>query len=253
MSQAPVERDYTLLAVSGLMVVGVLLVDEGLGWWTVVPISGGLLSVLVPGSVAVPFVLLAAVALLVMRSALPWFFPQDGDPSPLAVAAFAMGALAYVAGQSRVYAIKRHAVPPDARRRRRPATERVEGRWLLPAGPTRRSALPSGEVAVLAVSVPAFVLVAYLLWLRVALEPPPDLLDIPVPLWRVLVVAWAGLFGLAAVYVLTSYLRRSLASREESLMYLQDQLWAATRGEQRRINSWRVWGRLKGERAEGGR
>lgn len=248
------ERDYTLLAVAGLLVIVVVLVDERVGWWALMPLTGGLLGILVPGSVGVPFVLLSIVVMLALRGWFQWHvFGPPEDPSPLAVAFFAVGVMAYVAGHTRLLAIKRHAVPPDTRRAKEPRGDRVEGRWLLPAEPTRRTALPSGEIAVLAASVPAFVLVAYLLWLRVALEPTPLLLDVPLQVWRILIIVWAGMIGLAVVYTLTSYLRRSLASPEESLMYLQDQLWAATRSEQRRINSWRAWARLRGERREGGR
>ena len=250
------ERDYTLLALAGLLVALVILVDEGYGGWAIVPLACGALGVLVPGTVGSPFVLLV---LLVMLTGKSWFVGLGRDPlmedTPLSVLIFAMAVFAYVAAHARLLTIRRYAVPPDARRGLKAPSGRVAGRWLLPAEPTRRSAsaLPPGEFWALGASVPAFVLVAYLLWLRVALDQTPNALDVPPELWRLLVIIWAGVVALALVYTMTSYLGRFNAGREESLMYLQDQLWNATRGEQRRINSWRTWARLRRERKEQGR
>ena len=61
------------------------------------------------------------------------------------------------------------------------------------------------------------------------------------------VVRWFFRAGGAAVL---AWLGRMLASRQQSLMFLQDQLWAQTRGEQRRINRWAVWARLRRQRKE---
>lgn len=252
MNNSPGVRDYTLLAMAGLLIIMVLLVDEGLGWWAVLPLACGTMGVMLPGTVAVPFVLLVLLVLLGGKGWFAgWAFERIPD-SPLSVLLFAVAVFVYVAGHTRLLTIRRHAVPPDTRREKKPGHDRLTGRWLLPAEPTKRSVslLPEGEFWVLAASVPIFVLVAYLLWLTVALEPVPDMIDIRPQLWRALVILWAGVIGLAGVYTLTSYLGRVHASREESLMYLQDQLWAATRGELRRINSWRAWSRLRRERKE---
>jgi hypothetical protein len=56
---------------------------------------------------------------------------------------------------------------------------------------------------------------------------------------------------LAATAALLGYLRWARATPEESLLYLQDQAWAATRSEQRRLNRWLIWARLRRRQKEG--
>src|SRR5262249_51141816 len=118
---------------------------------------------------------------------------------------------------------------------------------LLPRKPTRRSGepVPAGEVARLLVAAPLFALAAYLLWVNVAFTEPPELLDVPVPIYRAVVVVWAGALALLAGHVLLAYLGRVHAGREEGLVDLQDQLWDATRGEQRQAYRWLAWARLR--------
>jgi hypothetical protein len=84
-------------------------------------------------------------------------------------------------------------------------------------------------------------------------EPPPAWLDLDPTLWRLLLLVWGMGLGLAGLHAFLSYVGRIQASREESLLYLQDQLWSQTRGEERRINRWAVWGRLRRQRKEEGR
>ena len=79
--------------------------------------------------------------------------------------------------------------------------------------------------------------------------PPPAWLD-DLHMWRALLVVWLMGIALAGAYSFLAYLGRAQASAEESLLYLQDQLWTEMRGEQRRINRWVVWRRLRTQRKE---
>jgi hypothetical protein len=255
---APEQRgqDYALLSLVGLLFVTVVLVQEGLDWWAALPLGAGALGVLLPGAVSPSLVLFAVMTLLVIRfSFFPAPFVERPVSSPLADLLLALASLAYLAGHTRYLSIRRHAVPPDPRRERLPGHERLAGRWLLPHKPTRRSGegVATGEVARLLLAAPLFALVAYMLWVRVAFEPVPETLELPLPLYRAVLVVWAGVIALCGGYALLAYLGRANASREESLMYLQDQLWDATRGEQRRVHRWLARSRLRRQQKEDGR
>jgi hypothetical protein len=74
------------------------------------------------------------------------------------------------------------------------------------------------------------------------------LLEMPVKVWRTLRIAWLVLAVLATTATVAGYLRWATATPEESLLYLQDQLWRPTRGEQGSLNRWLVWARLRAQR-----
>ncbi len=250
---SPNGLDYAILALAGLGFVTVVLVQEGLDWWAALPFAVGALGIAFPGSVSPSLVLILVTILLVMR--LSFVVSPLGHrlgTSPLADLLLAVAALAYLAGHTRYLTIRRHALPPDPRRERKPGHPRLAGRWLLPHKPTRRSGerVPAGEVTRLLMAAPLFALAAYLAWVNVAFAEPPDLLDMPVPIYHALIVVWAAALALLACYVLLAYLGRANASREESLLFLQDQLWDATRGEQRQAHRWLAWARLRSQRKE---
>jgi hypothetical protein len=249
----PEIRDYRMLAVAALLLVTVILVQEEVGWWAAMPLVLGVLGILRPGAVGPVLVTFLMVLVLGFRT---WFIGPRSMPnepsSPLSDLFLAVSTLIYVAAHSRLLTIHHHAVPPDTRRELRPGSGRLKGRWLLPGGATKRSAslLTQSEFLLLLGTAPLFALVGYLLWIRIAFEPVPEPLTVPLPVWRALLVVWSGIICLCGVYVLTSYLRWFYANALEGMVYLQDQLWNATRGEQRRVNSWLTWARLRQQKKE---
>src|SRR5581483_9909399 len=66
-----------------------------------------------------------------------------------------------------------------------------------------------------------------------------------VPVWRV--ILWLWIFGGIALLATSgfAYWHRSTMSVEEATLFLQDTLWRETRGEQRRINRWFAWARVR--------
>ena len=73
-------------------------------------------------------------------------------------------------------------------------------------------------------------------------------LDFPSPVWRAVVVAWIIGAGLYVVFGLLDYWSQRSMNAEEAAVFLQDVLWKETRGEQRRLNRWHVWARLRNQR-----
>jgi hypothetical protein len=254
----PVVRDYLIVCLAALLFLTLILQYEGYGWWSLLPLLVGVVGVVARWGAAPPLVLLVLMMMLLLRGMLTSVLLPLGD-EPLAGLdlILAILTLVYLSSATRLLALLRHTVPPDVRRARRPPGSRVRGRWLLPREATSRSspAIPSGEIVTLLVSVPPFALLAALLWIRLGVEPPPRWLELdptlwPPTLWRLLLLVWGMGIALAGLHAFLAYLGRTQASAEQSLLYLQDQLWTQTRGEERRINRWVVWGRLRRQRKE---
>jgi hypothetical protein len=247
-------RDYQFLAAGALAVCGMVLYFDRPGvWWALVPVLIGLVGVLLGWSAAPGLYLVTLAGALVYHARMyPVVVFPEQRPSPLPTVLLAAASLTYVAAQMRVLTLMRHGVPPDPRRHLRPPGQRVRGRWFLPAPPAGRSAarVGAGEMAGLLAGAVVFAVVAFLLLTRLTVEDSPQPNLLPAEWWQIALVLWAAGVGVAAAYAFLSYLGRANASPEESALYLQDQLWTATRGEQRRINRWLTWARLGRQQKE---
>jgi hypothetical protein len=249
----PLVRDYSAVALGALAVSGLILYFERLGIWGLVVVLVGVVGVLVRWGLAAGLFLVLLTVFTLFEphvSFHPGRFRRRGTDMTDLILAVAV--VAYVAAQLRLQTLTRFAVPPDPRRQFRPPGKRVKGRWLLPTEPAHRTTAEGnpGEVVLLLIGAAIFVLVASLLWFRLASESPPMWVDFPPPLWHIVVVVWSTVLALAAMHAFLAYLGRTYAGRDESLLYLQDQLWTATRGEQRRLNRWLAWARLRRQRKE---
>ena len=76
------------------------------------------------------------------------------------------------------------------------------------------------------------------------------LLGFPAPFVRILVVLWLLVVGFAVVGAVLSYWKHRDRDAAKAQLYLQDILWRDTRGEQRRLNRWLAWWKLKHQRDE---
>jgi hypothetical protein len=239
-------RDYALVCLAALMVVTAVLVQEGLGWWGVVPVVVGGVAVAARWGSGPPLVLLALLVVQLIH-ARRWGYPAYRPGSaPLTDLLLAWAVLAYVAGHYRLQGLARPKGADEVEPARR-------GRWFLPpAGKTERvpGRVPAGEISLLVLlSLPLFIGLAFLAWRRLSVEidyrvvAPPG--DLPPRWWGVILVVWLIGLALALTAAVLSYLGWTQASAEEAQQYLQDQLWAATRGEGRRLNRWLVWARLR--------
>ena len=247
----PVVRDYMIVSLLALLFITLILWEEGFGAWSVLPLLLGGVGIVASWPGSPPLVLFALVMLLMKRSWIQGVHRHfQGEPSLVIDLMLAATTLVYLAGAMRLLTLVRHATPPDVHRSRKPPASRVAGRWLLPKEPAGRSLLevPANEIVVLLTAAPCFVVLAYVLWYRLASEgePPGWLEPLPLPgAWHALLLAWGVGIALVAMHAFLSYLSRAQATREESLLYLQDQLWQETRGEQRRLNRWLAWARLR--------
>jgi hypothetical protein len=133
------------------------------------------------------------------------------------------------------------------------AMYRLHGLWygLLPADrrmPAETAArteasLTSAELLGLIVPIPASALFAQLACLL--LRQRWSVIELP-PRWQqFMLVAWSLLMVLFLAAHAFRFWRRLQMDRATALLLLQDVLWRETRAEQRRVNRWIVWQKLR--------
>jgi hypothetical protein len=159
-------------------------------------------------------------------------------------------ALAFTAGYCRRLVLLGGAFPGDTRN----APPAVSDGRHAALKPARRdnAAGNMAELMPVVLAAPVCCAVGYTLWMFLVQLPPPQPDEMQLSRlhdeWGLLVLCWVvGVAG-AVGSVVTGYLERARATPEESLLYLQDQLWRETRREQGRLNRWLVWSRLRGQR-----
>lgn len=252
--QSQAVRDHLLLAAVALAVIALVLYHDGYGGWALLPVAPGLLSLLMYSAMGPPALLGLLSFLLVIGNRLrglpAWYRPPTGE---LGEVTLAVAVLVYVAAHWRLLGLLKQAVPGDARRGKKAARPRLRGRWLLPDEDTKRTParVPVRDLFVLVGQGVLFAVAGYSLLVRLSFETAPVEVPVPDRAWQLLLAAWSGLVLLLGGHLTFMVLRWEMAGKDEALLYLQDQAWSATRGEQRRINRWVVWGRLNRQRKEG--
>lgn len=238
--------NYRLLIILSLLAITLTLLRKDYGIFALLPAMPGLLS-LVLFSVTGPVFTLVFLTILLT---LGHFILKDPLLPPISsseTSDFVLAAvcLVYVGAHWRLHSLIKQAVPGDPRRAKKPARRRLERRWFLPVGdPTRTpNRVSDMEWFFLILQGILFALTGYLLESRLQLEGivPSKSPDVG---WRLLLLVWAVLLALLGGRVVFAITRWYLAVPDECQLYLQDQLWDATRGEQRRIDAWLTAGRL---------
>jgi hypothetical protein len=239
---------YTLMGLVALAVVLLVLTQRGLGIWALAPVAAGLI-----GSIMRFGPLLFLLALTVVADLLPDFADRShrGALGSVPDLILSGAVLAYVIAHYRAQGMLWHIFPPDPRRR-----EAVRGRERSPfrrrtrvVQPRRapQSVSPQEMVGAL-LMLPIFVVLAQLLWNLAPLERANP--GIQSPVWHGIGLAWLIGLGWVVTAGFLGYARRRSMTAAEATLYLQDELWAETRREQRRLNRWWVWGRHRRQREE---
>ena len=247
--QEPGAATYTLIGLLALAVVLVVLVQRGLGVWALAPVAAGLI-----GGVMRVGPVLFLLALTVVADLLP-HFPDGSHRGALASVpdlVLCGAVLAYVIAHYRAQGMLWHILPPDPRRRE-PA--RGSGRPLFRrrpriVQPRRAPALVSSQEVIGALlTLPIFAALAQVIWNGVPFER--NNIGILPSIWHGVVLCWFIGLGWLVTAGFLGYARRRQMTAAEATLHLQDELWAETRREQRRLNRWWVWGRLRRQRREG--
>ena len=245
--QAPAVRDYRLASLVCLCVLAMSLWQEGFEAWALLPLIPGLLSLLLLSSAGPIFVLVLLGLLYGIGSRLGLGTSESWWNSGLLIAA----CLGYTACHWRLLSLTKQAVPSDPRWAKAPAHPHLKGRWFQREQASVRSVQQTnaGEWLVLLTQASIFPLLGLggllLLATEMSVGTPQG---VSRTLWGLLWLAWTVLGLLGGGYALFTLLRWYHLSRAEAELFLQDELWSATRGPQRRIQATIVQQRYHAEK-----
>lgn len=263
--QSRLARTYLLVALVALLGMTFCLMQMGVEEWSLFPLLLGAVAVLTGWRVGPLLVLGCLVVLLAVHS-------QGVDPLRLLDVlvggryprrsrlrggtslgldlALCSATLLYLVAQLRLLSITRHVFPVGSREQslwwghgKVPAPKEQEA--LLHRDGEAQASFEVGSLVLTALLVP---LAAVTVWLVAHLLARPGALTFPQA--RAVLFVWLLGLGLAALHAGLSYLRQVRSPPEESRLFLQDQLWEATRWDQSRINRWLVRARLRREKRE---
>jgi hypothetical protein len=272
LDQQPAVRDYSFLCMGALTLLLVALVLRQPDPWALFPPLVGALGLLFRWRAAPVLVLLAVALLLftwwfgtnpgrILQFALDWMMwwrvriqPwTTGRPSrdilPISDLLLAVSLLGYAAGQYRLQGLLGHLFPADPRRAREAARHgKAEAKRVKEALRRSPDLVAPRELVALLLALPACGGLAYLFWDW--LMGRTTRLEIENSAWQGILVLWLLGGGVLAAAALLRYLALRRATSAEAAMYLQDQVWRETRGEQRMLNRWLAWAWLRRRQRE---
>jgi hypothetical protein len=239
-------REYQILCLFALGVVFLVDLQQGNTLLSTMLLLIGLLGVLTRMRIA-PIVFLLAFAVMQWVKQRGWArfsgvpFPTRGG-FPAQDVAESMAVLAYTLAHYRLQGLVLHIVPPDPRRRS------GKRRWLIfpPRIVLQRrpgTLVTPTEVAWFLLGLPLWAVSAQALW--ALLGPPRPLLDLPFWLARLVCFGWPLAVATLITATALDLWQRRRSPPELGALYLQDVLWRETRGEQRRLNRWTAWWRIR--------
>jgi hypothetical protein len=261
-------RNYTFLGLTALLLLLLALLVRGFGTWSLLPVVVGLAGLRWRNWGL--FMLASLVGLLFVSFVGQSFRPNfQQTATPVSDLLLAAAVLAYMAAHYRLISLTRFAFPRDPRSLGQPAPRGRRPTLEVPARRSPETATP-GELFLLLASLPLVCGLALVCqqWL-VPAETTPDDLRVDMnsyeqveqfflsggqalvdALWRSRPLLWWLGGGVVLISALLNYLGWRRMTATEAALALQDTVWTETRGEQRRINSWLVWARLRRRRRE---
>jgi hypothetical protein len=224
---------YLTVGLSALGAIGLVLLQRGFGAWSLVPILIGLIAGLTRFG-AVALVLIVAVLInAVPHLATSVRHSLLNIPDVVLCAAV----LGYAIAHSRLQSLINNVFPAetakhDLKARASPADPRRPARLVTP-----------DEVSALVISLPFWAILAVGLWrLRSQSWHNPGVRP---DAWEAILIVWMVGAPFWALAVFFKYWALRRMSVDEAQLLLQDTLWHETRREQRRINRWLAWARLR--------
>lgn len=155
-----------------------------------------------------------------------------------------LATLTYLVGQYRLHGLWFNVLPNDPRQTQPPHPHPLSPGGERETGQARtEKSMTPAELMWLVIPIPFFAVAAELFAL--ALKQHWDLVGFP-PRWRqFLAIAWLVLLVMFACAHAFRYWRRLHMDHASAQLLLQDVLWHETRGEQRRVNRWFAWRKVK--------
>jgi hypothetical protein len=255
-------RNYMLFCFAGLLSMVPVMLMKGMDLWCIFPLVLGAASLMAQWRAGPVFVLVSLAVVFALRSmgfdpitslemlmTLTW--PQAGmsfvPPTPVLDFLLSVCVIVYLTGHYRLQALIHHVVPPDARALL-PTGRRVKGQPELEHVNPRRAPglLTPWEIPLLGGAGVLSALAGEYAWRFFhGLRPRYGFSGHG---WQTFTFIWSSALILFVAWSVFGYLARRRATPEESLLYLQDQLWRQTRREQSGISRWIAWARLRYQR-----
>lgn len=243
-------RQYQILCLVSLAVIFLADLQDGVLLLSLLILAVGLFGILSRLRLG-PILLLGVVAAGQLARQLAWRRLQLPQVSPLQRIniydlVLGMGVLGYVLAHYRMQGLMLNITPRDPRLRFGPR------RWFRRPQVLshRRSAalVTPHEVGWYLLCLPIWVLIAQLMWS--VLAPPRIVVGLAPGPVRIILAVWTLGLAIFITSALLNFWRQRQNQRELAALSLQDILWKETRREQRRINRWLAWSRLKQESRE---
>jgi hypothetical protein len=242
-------HQYQDVSVVALGVMLLVLLHWGMGRWSFIPVLIGLLGMTLRWQIT-PLLTLIVLAGLLLGGELTEqsLFLHSLSRGFSLPDWFLCGAvLAFCAAQCRIQGMTRSIMPMDRNRRRQDLSNRPMGR--LPRGVKedrqRRSPrlVSPSEIGWLVLLLPICAFLAQLCWGR--LPASGVAYGLSSWTWRGIVLAWLLVLGVLVVAGLLSYAGQRRLREREARLYLQDTFWQVTGSEQRHLNRWLTWAKLR--------
>jgi hypothetical protein len=259
------ERAYAVICLVSLLLVVVIMMLDGIGVWSVLPMLIGGVAFLLRWRGGPPLVLFVFVWLAPTRFIhnyepdtflsvfVTWGQYGPGRSMDLSASledvVLCLALLAYTAACYRALALSHSILPPDHGRPRRPATQPGAGaprRKPSPLIPRPGEPASPVEVPIFFAALAVAALAGLGLWVVSAYLP--RWWGLSPAASRSIGTFWIFILVLTLAIAFFRYRGRRRAPPDENLLYLQDQLWRQTRQEQGTLNRWLVWARQRGQR-----
>jgi hypothetical protein len=236
-------RDYTLVAGMSLLFVGLLLANEGYDYWALLPPLLGGVGLLVPWGFGPTLVLVSVAFVLALPYLImgPYFRRFAAPPDALFTMTLALACFAVVTTLSRLRQLKRFPMSEVGDKKPPKSPQKAVADYLAPRAVGRSpDRVRSIEMVWLIGMGIALTAVAFVVWGGLSQTSFFERADVGPWVWHAILLLWAAGMVLICQWVMLSYFGWVRAGHEECALFLQDQLWTATRLEQRRQARW--WG-----------
>ena len=220
--QASPTHPYLLVSLAALAVILLVLLDKGMRRWSFLPVLVGLLGVTLRWRITPLLLIMALAGLLLMTE------PRNQAMLPSALPRGFSLADWLLCGATLAFCI---------------------AQYRLPAAKQGKPRLVSSlELSGLVLSLPIWAFLAQVCWRLV----PADIraYGLTRDAWHGLILTWLLGVGVLIVAGALNYASRQRLRGREARLLLQDAYWQETSREQRRLNSWLAWARLRQRRKE---
>jgi hypothetical protein len=227
----PIET-YRIICFAALGLIAFVLFSTGFGPFALLPTTVGALMLIFAWASG-PIMVLLLLGFL-MHARFKAFGSVTTGQDRAADLIICAAALVFVVGFYRLRSLRTQIFPTDPRLPK--GNVRIAPHRRSPGLVTRR------EIGMLIIAAPLWTLAALGFW-ALFMQSLKGLRY--VPFWRNIWLIWTLSLVFITASAVISYWALWKWTRSEAILFLEDTLWQETRREQRRINRWLAWAKLR--------